>query len=393
MLRICYALRERSLNHMIKFEKVTKKYSDGPAAVQNLNFEIKNGELLVLIGPSGCGKTTTMKMINRIITHSEGRISIDGKDISTLDPVMLRRKIGYVIQQVGLFPHYTIEDNIALIPKMNKWKEEEIKNRVSQLMMTVGLDPEVYAKRYPKELSGGQQQRVGVARALAANPDIILMDEPFGALDPITREQLQDELLRIQSEMHKTIVFVTHDMDEALKLGDRIAIMKDGELLQLDTPDQLLNNPSHGFVEEFIGKKRIYQNPEYIPITDIMRENPAVTLPSRTLTMAISYMRQRKTDTLIVVDESGKLLGIIPGYELQSKERTQTIAEVMQSTDNVLFNTASAMDALKMIANVPYGIIPIIDINRKVIGVVTRGSLLSFFANQWTEEGGEKHER
>jgi osmoprotectant transport system ATP-binding protein len=378
---------------MIKFEKVTKKYSDGPAAVQNLNFEIKNGELLVLIGPSGCGKTTTMKMINRIITHSEGRISIDGKDISTLDPVMLRRKIGYVIQQVGLFPHYTIEDNIALIPKMNKWKEEEIKNRVSQLMMTVGLDPEVYAKRYPKELSGGQQQRVGVARALAANPDIILMDEPFGALDPITREQLQDELLRIQSEMHKTIVFVTHDMDEALKLGDRIAIMKDGELLQLDTPDQLLNNPSHGFVEEFIGKKRIYQNPEYIPITDIMRENPAVTLPSRTLTMAISYMRQRKTDTLIVVDESGKLLGIIPGYELQSKERTQTIAEVMQSTDNVLFNTASAMDALKMIANVPYGIIPIIDINRKVIGVVTRGSLLSFFANQWTEEGGEKHER
>lgn len=378
---------------MIKFEKVTKKYSDGPAAVQNLNFEIKNGELLVLIGPSGCGKTTTMKMINRIITHSEGKISIDGKDISTLDPVMLRRKIGYVIQQVGLFPHYTIEDNIALIPKMNKWKDEEIKNRVSQLMMTVGLDPEVYAKRYPKELSGGQQQRVGVARALAANPDIILMDEPFGALDPITREQLQDELLRIQSEMHKTIVFVTHDMDEALKLGDRIAIMKDGELLQLDTPDQLLNNPSHGFVEEFIGKKRIYQNPEYIPITDIMRENPAVTLPSRTLTMAISYMRQRKTDTLIVVDESGKLLGIIPGYELQSKERTQTIAEVMQATDNVLFNTASAMDALKMIANVPYGIIPIIDINKKVIGVVTRGSLLSFFANQWTEEGGEEHER
>ncbi|MFT4145186.1 MAG: betaine/proline/choline family ABC transporter ATP-binding protein [Mobilitalea sp.] len=378
---------------MIKFENVTKKYGEGPAAVQKLNFEIKDGELLVLIGPSGCGKTTTMKMINRIITHSEGRISIDGKDINSLDPVMLRRKIGYVIQQVGLFPHYTIEDNIALIPRMNKWKEKEITDRVSQLMRTVGLEPEVFAKRYPKELSGGQQQRVGVARALAANPDVILMDEPFGALDPITREQLQDELLRIQSEMHKTIVFVTHDMDEALKLGDRIAIMKDGELLQLDTPDQLLNNPAHGFVEEFIGRKRIYQNPEYVPITDIMRANPALTLPSKTLTMAINFMRQRKTDTLIIVDEGGKLLGVMPGYELHLKEHTQTIAEIMKPVEIYLENTATAMDALKMITKASYGIIPVLDATRKVIGVVTRGSLLSFFANQWTQEGGELLEK
>jgi osmoprotectant transport system ATP-binding protein len=185
-----------------------------------------------------------MKMINRLVPHSKGRITIDGKDINMLDPVTLRRDIGYVIQQIGLFPHYTIEENIALIPKLKKWKEPEIKERVNQLMKMVGLEPDMFAKRYPRELSGGQQQRVGVARALAANPDIILMDEPFGALDPITREQLQDELLRIQAEMHKTIVFVTHDMDEALKLGDRIAIMKEGELLQLDTPDQLLSNPS-----------------------------------------------------------------------------------------------------------------------------------------------------
>ncbi|HHV12095.1 MAG TPA: betaine/proline/choline family ABC transporter ATP-binding protein [Clostridiales bacterium] len=375
---------------MIKFENISKKYENGLEAVKSLDLVINSGELLVLIGPSGCGKTTTMKMINRLITYSEGKITIDGKAIDTLDPVMLRRNIGYVIQQVGLFPHYTIEENIALIPKLKKWKEPQTRERVNELLHTVGLEPEVYAKRYPRELSGGQQQRVGVARALAANPDIILMDEPFGALDPITREQLQDELLRIQAKMHKTIVFVTHDMDEALKLGDRIAVMKDGELLQLDTPDQLLSNPSHGFVEEFIGKKRIYQNPDYIPITDIMRDNPALTLPSRTPAVAISYMRQCKTDTLIVSDDSGKLLGIVSGYELQaSKGSAQTVAEIMKSVDTFLSNTATAKDALQMITKAAYGIIPVVDGRAKVVGVVTRGSLLSFFANQWSEEGGD----
>ncbi|MDD2235222.1 MAG: ABC transporter ATP-binding protein [Desulfitobacteriaceae bacterium] len=379
---------------MIKFENVSKKYEDGTEAVKTLNFEINNGELLVLIGPSGCGKTTTMKMINRLIPHTEGRITIDGKDIDTIDPVPLRRNIGYVIQQAGLFPHYTIEDNIALIPKLKKWNESEIEKRVNYLMEVVGLDPDVFAKRYPRELSGGEQQRVGVARALAANPDIILMDEPFGALDPMTREQLQDELVRIQSEMHKTIVFVTHDIDEALKLGDKIAIMRDGELLQLDTPEQLLSNPSHGFVEEFIGKQRIYQNPDYIPITDIMRENPVIALPSRTPTVAISFIRQHKIDTLIVCDENGKLLGIIPSYELHAKkEDIRTIAEIVQPVATILESTATAKDALQMINNASYGIIPVVNETQKVIGVVTRGSLLSFFANQWTGEGGNSDEK
>ncbi|AGA68974.1 glycine betaine/L-proline transport ATP binding subunit [Desulfitobacterium dichloroeliminans LMG P-21439] len=379
---------------MIKFENVSKKYVDGTEAVKSLSFEINDGELLVLIGPSGCGKTTTMKMINRLISHTEGRITIDGKDIDTIDPVPLRRNIGYVIQQAGLFPHYTIEDNIALIPKLKKWNESDIKERVDYLMEVVGLDPAVFAKRYPRELSGGQQQRVGVARALAANPDIILMDEPFGALDPITREQLQDELVRIQSEMHKTIVFVTHDMDEALKLGDRIAVMRDGELLQLDTPDQLLNNPSHGFVEEFIGKQRIYQNPDYISVTDIMRENPAIVLPSRTPTVAITFMRQRKTDTLIVCDEKGKLLGIIPSYDLHAKkESIRTLAEIVRPIETILESTATAKDALQMINKATYGVIPVVNEMRKVIGVVTRGSLLGVFANQWSGEGGDSDEK
>jgi osmoprotectant transport system ATP-binding protein len=379
---------------MIKFENVSKKYGDGPEAVKSLNFEINNGELLVLIGPSGCGKTTTMKMINRLITHSEGKITIDGRDIDTLDPVLLRRNIGYVIQQIGLFPHNTIEENIALIPKLKKWKAPEIKERVYQLLDMVGLNPDIFAKRYPRELSGGQQQRVGVARALAANPDIILMDEPFGALDPLTREQLQSELLRIQGEMHKTIVFVTHDMDEALKLGDRIAVMKEGELLQLDTPDRLLSNPAHGFVEEFIGKKRLYQNPDYIPVTDIMRDNPAIALPSRTPAVAISFMRQRLTDTLIISDENGKLLGVVSGYELQAeKENIQTVMEIMRPVETILENTATAKDALQLITKAAYGIIPVVDEAKKVVGVVTRGSLLSFFANQWSEKRGDSNEK
>ncbi|MDR0569784.1 MAG: betaine/proline/choline family ABC transporter ATP-binding protein [Clostridiales Family XIII bacterium] len=371
---------------MIKFDNVSKRYGNGSVVVKSLNFETQEGELLVLIGPSGCGKTTTMKMINRLVPHSEGRITIGGKDVGSLDPVLLRRGIGYVIQQIGLFPHYTIEENIALIPRLNKWEERAVKERVRHLMDVVGLNPEAFAGRYPRELSGGQQQRVGVARALAANPDIILMDEPFGALDPLTREQLQDELLRIQSEMHKTVVFVTHDIDEALKLGDRIGVMRDGALLQLDTPDRLLTNPAHGFVEEFIGKKRIYQNPDYVPITDIMRDHPATTQPYRTAGMAVSFMRKHKTDTLIITDGGGGLLGIVSAYDLHSVGGDETLARIMKPVASVLADTATAKDALKMIGKTPLGVIPVVDGGGKVVGVVTRGSLLSFFANQWSEE-------
>ena len=228
---------------MLKFENVSKVYNSGFKAVNSVNFEIPEGEFLVLIGPSGSGKSTTMKMINRMIPHTSGLITINGKDITKLNAAELRRNIGYVIQQIGLFPHYTIEKNIAIVPELKGWDKEKIKERVKELLNMVGLDPEVFSTRYPKELSGGQQQRVGVARALASNPSIVLMDEPFGALDPITREQLQEELISLHKKLKKTFVFVTHDMDEALKLGDRIAIMRDGQLLQLDTPEKILHNP------------------------------------------------------------------------------------------------------------------------------------------------------
>jgi osmoprotectant transport system ATP-binding protein len=369
---------------MIIFDQVSKTYPNGFQAVKQLSFQINDGEFIVLIGPSGCGKSTTMKMINRLVPHTGGTISINGQDIAKTNPIELRRNIGYVIQQVGLFPHYTIEENIAVVLNLLGWNEARRKRRVSELMHMVGLEPSQYAKRYPRELSGGQQQRVGVARALAADPDIILLDEPFGALDPITREQLQNELLLLQRTMKKTIIFVTHDMDEALKMGDRIAVMKDGEILQFDTPEKLLREPAHGFVEAFIGKNRIYQNPEFISVTDIMRDHPATATSVLSPARAISLMRQRRTDTLILVDDSGRLCGIVSAYDLQSKlDEIQTIQEISLPDEPYLEQSASAKDALKAITGTKFGVLPVVDGSKRVVGVVTRSSLLTAFANHW----------
>ena len=376
---------------MLKFENVSKTYPDGFQAVKSLNFEVGEGEIVALIGPSGCGKTTTMKMINRLIPHTEGTITIRGRDICKENPVALRRNIGYVIQQIGLFPHFTVEENIALLPTLKGWERREKKRRVEELLHMVGLDPAQFAGRYPRELSGGQQQRVGVARALAADPEIVLMDEPFGALDPITREQLQDELLALQKEVKKTIVFVTHDMDEALKLGDRIAVMKDGVLLQFDTPDKLLKEPAHGFVEQFIGKKRIYQNPEFIPVTDVMREHPSIVNASRSPARALNLMRQRKTDTLLVADDDGRLVGIVSAYDLQARmEDVETVAEITIPPEPYLDLSATAKDALFAIERARFGIVPVVGANRNVVGVVTKGSLLTVFSKYWTGEKGEE---
>ncbi|MGG0668841.1 betaine/proline/choline family ABC transporter ATP-binding protein [Sporosarcina koreensis] len=371
---------------MLKFENVSKVYDDGFKAVDSISFEIPKGELLVLIGPSGSGKSTTMKMINRMEPHTSGKISINGKDNNSYVASELRRGIGYVIQQIGLFPHYTIEKNIAIVPQLNGWSPDKIKPRVTELLELVGLDPKIYANRYPKELSGGQQQRVGIARALASDPEVILMDEPFSALDPLTREQLQGELISLQKKLNKTIIFVTHDMDEALKMGDRIAIMKDGKLLQLDTPENLLHEPAHGFVEEFIGKHRIIQNPELMPVIDIMSESVITSLPQSSPEKAISLIRQRKITDLIIVDESKALLGIVSAYDVIKKvNNIRTIEEIMQPIGHFLQDTASARDAIIMMDESPFGLIPIVDEKQKVIGLVTRGSLLSALSSQWTE--------
>lgn len=262
---------------LITFQDVTKTYEDGTTAVQSFNLEIKEGEFFVLIGPSGCGKTTTLKMINRLHNVTNGDILIDGKSISDHNIHELRWNIGYVLQQIALFPHMTIEENISIVPELKSWKKGDISKRVDELLELVGLEPSTYKKRKPSELSGGQQQRVGVARALAANPPIILMDEPFSALDPLSREQLQQDFLSLKKKIQKTIVFVTHDMNEALTLGDRICLMKDGEAVQVGTPEEFVNNPKNDFVKSFIGNRRSVLQKTIEELQEDLKMDPPVT--------------------------------------------------------------------------------------------------------------------
>ncbi|PGK44028.1 glycine/betaine ABC transporter ATP-binding protein [Bacillus anthracis] len=314
---------------MIQFNHVSKAYEDGTKAVDSLHLEIKKGEFFVLIGPSGCGKTTTMKMINRLIETTEGSILIDGKNIQQYNINELRWNIGYVLQQIALFPHMTIAENIAVVPEMRKWSKEEIKARVDELLRMVGLDPDVYRDRMPDELSGGQKQRVGVVRALAANPKIVLMDEPFSALDPLSREQLQKDIVQLQKKIQKTIVFVTHDMREALSLGDRICIMKEGKVVQLDTPEGIINNPKNEFVEEFIGNRGRpwYEGKsieDVLPLDESMRiEGEALSLHS-SLQEALVRVR---ADEIVPVEENGRYVGALTSRHIvnyiveQMKER------------------------------------------------------------------------
>ncbi|THC50399.1 betaine/proline/choline family ABC transporter ATP-binding protein [Streptomyces sp. A1499] len=261
---------------MIRFEHVTKRYADGTTAVDDLSFEVAEGELVTLVGPSGCGKTTTMKMVNRLVEPSEGRIYVDGDDISGIDPVQLRRRIGYVIQQVGLFPHKTILENTATVPHLLGVKRGKARERAAELLDLVGLDPAVFGDRYPEQLSGGQRQRVGVARALAADPPVLLMDEPFGAVDPVVREHLQNEFLRLQQSVRKTVLFVTHDIEEAVRLGDRIAVYGQGRIEQFDTPSTVLGAPATEYVADFVGADRGLKRLSVTPIEEGDLEQPPV---------------------------------------------------------------------------------------------------------------------
>ncbi|EQI86327.1 ABC transporter family protein [Clostridioides difficile Y401] len=266
---------------MIEIRNVTKKIGNN-VILDDISLVVETGTLVVLIGSSGCGKTTTLKLINKLIKPTSGEIYINGKPISQENEIELRRKIGYVIQNTGLFPHLTIKENIELIPRLKKEKSvEEIEKRTLQLLEMVGLDSDEFLNKYPSELSGGQQQRIGVARAIATDAEIILMDEPFSALDPITRTSLQEQLFSLQDELKKTIIFVTHDMDEALKIADKICIMKDGRIAQYDTPENILRKPANDFVKDFIGEDRVWDNPEYIKARDIMIKNPIAVNSTR----------------------------------------------------------------------------------------------------------------
>ncbi|WP_407271595.1 ABC transporter ATP-binding protein [Radiobacillus sp. PE A8.2] len=312
---------------MITFNNVTKTFDDGTVAVDDVSFTVEKGNLVTLIGPSGCGKTTTMKMINKLITLTSGTITIDGKDVANEDDVELRRNIGYVIQRIGLLPHMTIEENVSLVPKLKGWKKQDYEQKVDDLLDMVGLDPNVFKKRYPLELSGGQQQRIGVIRALAGEPPIILMDEPFSALDPISRQQLQDELKLLQERIHKTIVFVTHDIDEAVKIADQIIVMKNGSIQQIASPTALLQRPANSFVHSFIGEERVKQaanNKGKHEAASIMKQLPSDISTSTYPTISTNsplqevarLMLSNHAEAIIVVNQSAQATGIIEKNQL-----------------------------------------------------------------------------
>lgn len=300
---------------MIRMENVTKHYAEAAVpSVENLTLEVPEGSIVALIGPSGCGKTTTMRMINRLIEPTEGRIFVNGEDVTHVDPVQLRRHIGYVIQSVGLFPHMTIAENIAAVPNLLGWGKPRIDRRTAELLDLVGLDPRDMLNRYPRQLSGGQRQRIGVARALAADPAVLLMDEPFGAIDPIARTRLQDEFRQILSRVRKTVVLVTHDLDEAIRLGDRIAIMRDGRIVQYDTPDAILSRPADDFVANFVGIDRAIKRLSLFSVADAALAGPhagaaSSVAASLNLRDALSLMVAGNTDVLAVAGEDGAVTG------------------------------------------------------------------------------------
>ena len=372
---------------MIRFDRVTKKYEDGTVALKDFSLEISRGELLVLIGPSGCGKTTALRMINRLIEPTQGSITIDGRDISGIDPVELRRNIGYVIQQIGLFPHMTVAENISLVPQLKKWSREACRKRVDELLDMVGLEPDTFRDRYPSELSGGQQQRIGVARALAGEPDIVLMDEPFSALDPISREQLQDDLIRLQSEMRKTIVFVTHDMDEALKVADRIVVMNEQRLVQTGTPNQLLEHPVDEFVREFIGVHRRRKAQNGAPtVNDLMRPAPVTAHPDQEPAETLRLMKEEGLEALFVTDTRKRLLGIVTLEQLEaSRHENTSVGHILKPPPQGV----SARDGLGEIAAIfrdpRIPMVPVLEADR-LVGYVSRTSMMDGLA-EWGKGG------
>ncbi len=308
---------------MIRLEQVSKTYTGTQTpAVDALDLEIPEGEILVLVGPSGCGKSTTLRLINRMIEPTGGRIIFDGEDVTSVNPDHLRRRIGYVIQQIGLFPHQTIAQNIATVPRLLGWDRKQIPDRVDQLMEMVGLDPAEFRDRYPKELSGGQAQRVGVARALGADPAVLLMDEPFGAIDPITRERLQNEFLRLQAELRKTIVFVTHDIDEAIKMGDRIAILREqSHVAQFDTPERILAYPVDDFVRDFIGEGSTLKGLNFERVRDIaINDDYPVVRTSTTRADALRALDSTDEKWLLVLDDDSRPVRWVNRGHLESGE-------------------------------------------------------------------------
>ena len=373
---------------MITIENLTKIFETDKGTVvaaDHINMEIPKGEICVLLGPSGCGKTTTLKMINRIIPPTSGRVLIGGEDTTGLNTVDLRRQIGYVIQQIGLFPNMTIEENISIVPRLLGWEKSSYQKRASELLDMVALDPSIFLKRYPKELSGGQQQRVGVIRALAADPPVMLMDEPFGAIDPINREIIQDEFLKMQQELQKTIMFVSHDIDEAVKMADRIAIFKSGKLVQYDTPDRLLAHPIDDFVESFVGDDRALKRLRLVKVGHVIEQIGPVVRPKDSLTEANTLMEKHGySQAIVMVNEYQQPIGYV------SKAVAQTTQGFCGEHYFGLKATATINDDLRKVASLMFNHdttwLPCVDKNGRFVGHVTQRGITHYLGATYHEQ-------
>jgi osmoprotectant transport system ATP-binding protein len=354
---------------VIGLRDLTKIYPGQPRpAVDRLTLDVEAGRTCVLVGPSGCGKTTTMKMVNRLIEPTSGTIEVDGRDASRMDPVRLRRSIGYVIQQIGLFPHMTIAANIATVPRLLGWPPTRIASRVDEMLTLVGLDPGSHRERYPRELSGGERQRVGVARALAGDPPVMLMDEPFGAVDPITRTHLQNEFLKILRTLRKTILFVTHDVDEAIKMGDTIAIMKDGRLVQAGTPDEILARPADAFVEEFFGSDRALKRLNLVTVREVMRSDLARLTVGEDARAPLGG-DEKSPRFRIVTDRGGRVVGYVNVAEVNA--RGSSVREALRRLPQAIRDDATAKEALSTMLASDLGSLPVVDAGGRLVGLLS----------------------
>lgn len=369
------------IGRMIRFENVRKSYGDS-SVLNDLNFTIEAGEFTVLIGPSGCGKTTTLKSINRLIEPDSGKIYVDGKDISRVDRIKLRRSIGYVIQQIGLFPNMTVEQNICVVPKLLKYSKEQNERIVHDMLDLVGMPYEDYAHKYPSELSGGQQQRIGVLRALAASPPIVLMDEPFGALDPITRGILQEEVRRLQKKLNKTIVFVTHDMDEALIMADKIIFMNEGRILQIAGPDEMLENPADELIAGFMGRR--LKDMESVPQTagDFMRTEVYTIYSDRGIREAVDKMARRKVDTLLVKNQDETYAGTVSIKGIKrSGEELKKIGPLVQNTNVWSYIDEDAQVCFEKLLSDDDSYLVVLNRDDTIAGIVTKTSVAKSLAD------------
>jgi len=373
---------------LIKLEHVGKTYTDGTKAVKDLTMEIKQGEFCVFLGPSGCGKTTSMKMINRLIPLTSGKIYVDGVDAVKLNQNELRRGIGYAIQNIGLFPHRTVAENIATVPTLLKWPKQKRRQRAEELLELVGMDPDMYIDRYPSELSGGQQQRIGVARCLGADPPILLMDEPFGAIDPITRSKLQDEFLKIQAKIKKTIAFVTHDINEAIKMGDKIALMRQGELVQYADPATLLNAPKNEFIRDFIGADRVLKGLRLLKAKDVMQEPPLTVKAGEDPMQVKARMESENLRWSMLTEDGGHFLGWITSDDLLE---AKSIRNVMTPPTVTAVPDTPLNEALSMMLNSAIGTLAILDEQGRLVGVLSFQIIRDVLGEQATNYQTERH--